>query len=329
MIISRTPYRISFFGGGTDYPAWYEENGGNVLAATIDKYCYLFVRRLPPFFWHKYRVVYSKIELVKDVSEILHPSVREVIRFLGINDGLEIHHMGDLPARSGMGSSSSFTVGLLHALYGLMGKMPTKKQLAHEAILIEQKLIGEQVGSQDQTLAAFGGFNFVRFRRNGEIEVNPIVLSREFIDEFQRFIMLFFTGIQRTASDIAEKQVKNFSNRRKELEFISSSAVEALDILRKEDIEAFGKLLHEAWKHKRSLASCVSNGVIDEMYSAGISAGALGGKLLGAGGGGFILFFVPPSRHDAVRDALRKLLYVPVRFEFLGSQIIYYKPQRE
>ena len=326
MIISRTPFRISFFGGGTDYPKWYLKYGGSVLATTIDKYCYLYVRYLPPFFWHKYRIVYSKIELVNHPEEIKHPAVREVLKFLNINKGVEIQHQGDLPARSGVGSSSSFTVGLLNALYALSGKMVTKKQLAYNAIYVEQQMIKEHVGSQDQTLAAFGGFNLIEFKKTGEIEVKPVILPKEFLKEFQRYFLLFFTGIQRTASNIAKKQIENFDNREKELKTMHKLVYEALSILQKESLEDFGKLLHETWSYKRSLAKEVSNSTIDEIYQAGIEAGALGGKLLGAGGGGFILFFAPPKMHEKIKEKLKKLLYVPFNFEFLGSQIIYYKP---
>jgi galactokinase/mevalonate kinase-like predicted kinase len=257
MIISRTPFRISFLGGGTDYPSWYLEHGGTVLGVTIDKYCYLTCRYLPPFFKHRIRVVYSHIENCQTVDEIAHPAVREVMRYLGMERGVEIHHDGDLPARSGMGSSSSFTVGLLHALHALNGYMPSKRQLALEGIRIEQDVLKETVGSQDQVLAAFGGFNHIVFSQSGDISVTPVTLSADRLQELS------------------------------------------------------------------------SNPYVDELYSHALANGALGGKLLGAGGGGFILLFVPPSQQEKVRAGLKNLINVPFRFEFSGSQIIFFEPERD
>ena len=224
MIISRTPYRISFFGGGTDYPAWYRRHGGAVLATTIDKYCYLTVRYLPPFFEHRLRVVYSKIESVQQASEIVHPAVREVIRFLQVERGLEIHHDGDLPARSGMGSSSAFTVGLLNALYGLRGQMVSKHQLASESIHIEQEVLKENVGSQDQVLAAYGGLNHVVFLPNGEISVRPIPITAERIRELSAHLMLLYTGVKRTASDVANSYIQDLDGRRRQLRIMKDLA---------------------------------------------------------------------------------------------------------
>ena len=213
MVISRTPFRISFFGGGTDYPIWYRDHGGTVLGTTIDKYCYLTCRYLPPFFKHRIRLVYSRIENCRSVDDIVHPAVREVLRFSGIERGMEIHHDGDLPARSGMGSSSSFTVGLLHALYALQGQMPSKRQLALESIRIEQELIKETVGSQDQVLAAFGGLNHVVFAQNGEISVRPVTVSADRLKELNSHLMLFYSGIERTASDIAESYITDLNGK--------------------------------------------------------------------------------------------------------------------
>jgi len=327
MIISRTPFRISFFGGGTDYPVWYEENGGAVISASINKYCYITCRYLPPFFGYKYRIVYSQREAVNELSEINHPSVRECLRFMNLGKGVEIHHDGDLPARTGLGSSSSFTVGLLNALYALKGKMVSKKQLALEAIHVEQGMIKEHVGSQDQTIAAFGGFNKITFN-NQNIEVQPVTVDLEKMQYFQKHLMLFFTGLSRTASEIAEKQIKETANKKKELSAMQEMVAAAMDILNqnKDNFDEFGKLLNESWQIKRSLTSKISTPLIDEIYEAAIRAGATGGKLLGAGGGGFVLFFVKPELQPQVRRALSKLLYVPFRFDTLGSQIIYYVP---
>ncbi|MEW6658109.1 MAG: kinase [Thermodesulfobacteriota bacterium] len=330
MIISRTPFRISFFGGGTDYPAWYRKHGGTVLAATIDKYCYLTCRHLPPFFDHKYRIVYSKIENCQMIEEIAHPSVREVLRFLNMQRGVEIHHDGDLPARSGMGSSSSFTVGLLHALYALKGHMPNKQKLAKESIHIEQECLKETVGSQDQVSAAYGGFNHIIFHRNGEITVRPMTLARERVKELNSHLMMFYTGIKRTASNIADSYVQRIDQKKRQLRIMKELVEESISILNsKQDIANFGNLLHETWQFKRSLSAEVSNSQVDELYNQAMSAGALGGKLTGAGGGGFLLLFAPPDCHKKVREVLEKLIYVPIKFEFSGSQIIFYDQETD
>jgi D-glycero-alpha-D-manno-heptose-7-phosphate kinase len=330
MIISRTPFRISFFGGGTDYPAWYRDHGGTVLGATIDKYCYLTCRYLPPFFKHRIRVVYSQIENCQMVDEIAHPAVREVLRYLQIDRGVEIHHDGDLPARSGMGSSSAFTVGLLHALYALKGQMPTKRQLAAESIQIEQEMIKETVGSQDQVLAAFGGFNHVVFSQDGEISVKPVTLSGERLRELSSHLMLFYTGIERTASNIAGSYVTDVDGKRSQLRIMKGLVEESLAILSNgRDITAFGALLDEGWQAKRSLSAKVSNTYVDELYAHAISNGALGGKLLGAGGGGFMLLFVLPSKQNQVKEALKRFIYVPFHFDFSGSQIIFFDQEKD
>jgi len=327
MIISRTPFRISFFGGGTDYPVWYKDNGGAVLATTINKYCYITSRYLPPFFEHKSRIVYSLIENVKKISDIRHPAARACLEFMNIKSGVEIHHDGDLPAKSGLGSSSSFTVGLLHALYALNGKMPTKRQLALDAIHVEQDRLNENVGSQDQVLAAFGGFNVIKFGGKDHFQVTPVTLDHQRLDNFQSHLMLFFTGFSRFASDIAAEQIKKTPHRKKELRLMLQMLDKALGVLKGEgDLSEFGKILHENWKIKRSLTDKISTPAIDEIYSAAVKAGALGGKLLGAGGGGFILFFARPEAQAAVRKKLKKLLYVPLRLENSGSQIIFYSP---
>ncbi len=325
MVISRTPFRISFFGGGTDYPAWYQENGGAVLSTSIDKYCYITCRHLPPFFEYKHRIVYSKYERVSDIEKIVHPAAREVFRFMDVKKGLEIHHDADLPARSGLGSSSAFTVGLLHALYALKGKMITKKRLALEAIHIEQEMIKENVGSQDQVVAAYGGFNKIEFAGNQNIEVRPMTIRDSRLEEFRSHLMLFFTGFTRIASNLAKEIISQIPAKKRELNKLRIMVDDAVNILNgDDDITEFGRLLYESWKLKRAISDTTSNSNIDNIYSTAINAGAIGGKLLGAGGGGFILFFVKPEARQRVRDKLGSLLYVPFRFDTSGSQIIYY-----
>ncbi|MFH1582621.1 MAG: kinase [bacterium] len=330
MIISRTPFRISFFGGGTDYPVWYRENKGAVLSTTIDKYCYITLRYLPPFFPHKHRIVYSEIEMVKDVNEILHPAVRETLKFLKIDKGIEIHHDGDLPARTGLGSSSSFTVGLLNSLYALKGFIPSKLQLAKEAIHIERDLLKENVGAQDQVAAAYGGFNKISFNGNDEIKVEPITIKKEKIKQLEDHLMLFFTGFSRFASDVAKDQIKNTPQKREELIQMGQMVDEAINILNKgENILEFGKLLDKTWQIKKTLSDKITTPEIDSVYQRATKAGAIGGKLLGAGSGGFMLFFVPPESQPEVRAELKDLLEVKFNFENEGSQIIYYHPDPE
>jgi D-glycero-alpha-D-manno-heptose-7-phosphate kinase len=330
MIISRTPYRISFFGGGTDYPGWYLKHGGSVLATAIDKYCYITCRYLPPFFEHKSRIVYSRIESCTHVDQIQHPSVRETLRFMNIERGFEIHHDGDLPARSGMGSSSSFTVGLLNALYALKGIMPSKHQLLTESIHIEQNMIKETVGSQDQTMAAYGGFNHVNFMQNGDITVSPVIMSSEAMHHFNDHLMLIYTGIKRTAADVAESYVPNIEDKKRQLRIMKDLAEEALTVLGKGgNFDEFGLLLHEAWQAKRSLSARVSNSEVDAMYVAALAAGALGGKITGAGGGGFMLLFVPPECQKNVRESLKCQIHVPFRIDHTGSQIVYFQHEED
>jgi len=330
MIISRTPFRISFFGGGTDYPDWYRKNGGSVLATAIDKYCYITCRYLPPFFDHKIRLVYSKMEKCQSFEEIQHPSVRETLRFLKINRGLEIHHDGDLPARSGMGSSSSFTVGLLHSLYALQGKMPSSKQLALEAIHIEQNMIKETVGSQDQVTAAHGRLNRISFSQEGDIGIRPLTIHKDRIKELDSHLMLFYTGIIRTASDVAKSYVNNIQEKKKLLNEMRDMVDEGISILQGNScICSFGDLLHRAWVAKRSLSKKVTNNRVDELYAVACDNGATGGKITGAGGGGFLLLFAPPSAQDRIREALGDLIHVPFRFEMNGSQIIFFDPDQK
>ncbi|HBQ98616.1 MAG TPA: kinase [Cyanobacteria bacterium UBA11691] len=325
MIISRTPFRISFLGGGTDYPGWYRQHGGAVLASTIDKYCYLSCRYLPPFFEHRNRVVWSKIESCQTLEEITHPSVREVLKYLDITRGVEIHHDGDLPARSGMGSSSAFTVGLLNALYALKGNISSKHQLVKESIYIEQEILQETVGSQDQVSAAYGGFNHISFLPNGEISVRPITISQQRFEEFNSHLMLFYSGIKRTASDVANSYVNGIDSRKRQLRILKDLVEEGLSIINSgQDLTSFGELLHEAWQVKRSLSEKVSNSHIDGLYAQARAAGAIGGKLTGAGGGGFLLLFVPPDKQKEVKANLNHLIHVPFKLEFSGSQIIFF-----
>ncbi len=328
MIISKTPFRISFFGGGTDYPEWYHENGGSVLATTIDKYCYISCRHLPPFFEHKHRIVYSKIESVKTTEEIQHPVVRAVLSNLSITDGLEIHHDADLPARSGLGSSSSFTVGLINVLNALKGLQISKQDLAKQATYIEQEVLKETVGSQDQVLAAFGGFNRIDFHPYDSFSISPVIINKDLVEQLQSHMLLFFTGLSRFSSDIARDKVSNFTNRFQELTQIKEMVDEGMSILQNPStpIMDLGKLMHESWKLKRSLSVKVSTPKIDEIYEAGIKAGATGGKILGAGGGGFILFFAEPKNHKKILERLKSLVHVAFHFDDVGSKIVVYEP---
>lgn len=328
MIITRTPFRVSLFGGGSDYPAWYRQHGGSVLGFAINRYCYISVRRLPPFFDHKHRIVYSYIENVKELSEIKHPVVRAVLTEMGIREGLEIHHDGDLPARSGLGSSSSFTVGLLHALHALAGRYRGQRELADEAIHVEQDVIKENVGSQDQILAAYGGFNRVNFHCDGGYEVAPVILRRDRLRELQSHFMLIFSGLSRYASEIAAEQIANFDRHTRQVHRMMSLVNEAVDVLGgpNRDLREIGELLHETWMLKRELATSVSTPAIDGLYEAARSAGAIGGKLLGAGGGGFVLLFVEPAKQPAVRRALKELIEVDFKIEGAGTRVVVYEP---
>lgn len=328
MILTRTPFRISFFGGGTDYPKWYRKHGGAVIGGAIDKYCYISLRTLPPFFAHRHRIVYSNVELVNDVAEIKHPAVRAVLGDMGVTDGLEIHHDGDLPARSGLGSSSAFTVGLLNALYAHQGRMVSKRHLAQEAIRIEQEVIAENVGSQDQVWAAYGGLNRIDFHADGSIDVTPLIIGREWREALQDHLVLYFTGFSRYATDIAKDKIANLDKRETQLRTLRQMVDEAAAILDGggRSLEDMGRLLHESWMLKRELSASVSNSAIDDLYESALAHGALGGKLLGAGGGGFLLLFVPPERQAALREHFKDLIAVPVRFDVGGSKIVVYEP---
>ena len=331
MIITSTPLRISFFGGGTDYPVWYREYGGAVLSTAINKSCYISCRHLPPFFEYHSRISYSKVENVSSNDTIEHPSVRACLQFLNITEGVEIHHIADLPARTGLGTSSAFTVGLLLALYGLQNQMRDKHALAADAIHVEQNLLHEAVGAQDQVSAAYGGFNRIEFARDGAIEVRRILTPPGRLVELEKHLALYFTGFSRTASEIAQEQLRATPQKQRELETMLELVDEAEAILTEGNrpLQEFGRLLHEGWKIKRSLTDKISNRSIDEIYEVGLSAGAIGGKLLGAGGGGFMLFYVEPEQREALSARLRKLLCVPFTFSSRGSHVVLYEPEEQ
>ncbi|HEY4166117.1 MAG TPA: galactokinase [Reyranella sp.] len=327
MIITRTPLRVSFFGGGTDYPAWFREHGGAVLATTIDKYLYLHCRYLPPFFDFKSRIVWSKIEQVQEPSEIAHPAIRGVLEWMKIGEGVEIHHHGDLPARTGLGSSSSFSVGLLHALHALRGELVSKRKLAEEAIFVEQQVLQENVGVQDQIQSAFGGLNRIDIRTDGSFEVMPLVVRAERLAGLQKHLLLLYTGLSRTASEIAAEQVATVGQKTAELRTMREMVDQGEKILvGNGDLREFGRLLDESWKLKRSLSSKIAPGFVNEIYDIARQAGADGGKLLGAGGGGFMLIFVTPDKRASVLKSLQRLLPVPFQFERGGTQIVLYEP---
>ena len=328
MIITRTPLRISFFGGGTDYPIWYRDFGGAVLSTTIDKCCYITCRRLPPFFEYHTRVSYSRIENVGQNSAIEHPSVRGCLQFMGVDEGVEIHHVADLPARTGLGTSSAFTVGLLLGLYALREQMRNKHALALDAIHVEQEILKEAVGAQDQISAAYGGFNRINFNTDGSFEVKQVITQAARLAALQQHCAIFFTGFSRTASEIAKEQVRMTPHRKRELDAMRQMVDEAEAIVTNPNrsLEEFGRLLHESWQIKRTLTQNITNPSLDEIYEAGRSAGALGGKLLGAGGGGFMLFFVPPERRKELRIRLKNLLCVPFSFSNRGSHVVVHEP---
>jgi D-glycero-alpha-D-manno-heptose-7-phosphate kinase len=328
MIITRTPLRISFFGGGTDYPVWYRENGGSVLSTTIDKCCYITCRNLPPFFEYHSRISYSKVENVDRNSAIQHPSVRGCLQYLGIEEGVEMHHVADLPARTGLGTSSAFTVGFLLCLYALREQMRNKHALALDALHVEQEVVKEAVGSQDQISAAYGGFNRINFQTNGSFDVKQVIAPAARLAELQQHCALFFTGFSRTASEIAKEQIKVTPQKKRELETMRQMVDEAEAIVSNPNrsLDEFGQLLNESWQIKRTLTQNITNSSLDEIYEAGRSAGALGGKLLGAGGGGFMLFFVSPERRQELRMRLKNLLCVPFSFSSRGSHVVVHEP---
>ena len=324
MIISKTPYRISFFGGGSDYPSWYIENGGAVLSTTIDKYIYISCRYLPPFFKHKYRIVWSQLENVKTINEIKHKAVKEMLKYFKIKKGLEIHYDGDLPANSGMGSSSVFVVGLMNLLNNFQGKKIEKKLLAEKSIFFEQKILKDVVGSQDQVAAAYGGFNKIIFKTDGGFNVHPIFIKRKTLNKLNKNLLLVYTGIKRTAHDIARTYVNKLQKSKKSYILqISAMVKEAEKSLKRDDIDNFGRLLHESWSAKKNLSPYITNSSIDQIYNNAINKGALGGKLLGAGGGGFLLFYVPHFRQKNFIKYFKKLITIPFKFSSEGSKILF------
>jgi D-glycero-alpha-D-manno-heptose-7-phosphate kinase len=325
MIITQTPFRISFFGGGTDFPAWYQLNGGAVLSTTIDKYCYLTCRYFPPFFPNAFRIVWSHIEPVSSIAEILHPAVREGLKMLGFTDeqGLEIHHQGDLPARSGMGSSAAFANGLILALHGLKGETVDIETLYRESIELEQVWLKDNVGSQDQVATACGGLNTIYFGPGDNIRVEPLRVAPRRLAALDDRLMLFFTGASRMGSDIVQSTIANLQNRSEELRHMRQMVDRGIDILTGNgDLDLFGLLLDEAWQYKLRLNTRISNQTIDRLYARALANGALGGKLLGAGGTGFMLFYVPLEKQEAVREALGSCIHVPFRFADRGASII-------
>lgn len=327
MIISRTPFRVSLFGGGSDYPKWYRTHGGAVVGFAIDKYCYISIRYLPPFFTHRNRIAYSIIETTQSIQEIQHPSVRAVLMEKNI-ENIEIHHDADLPARSGLGSSSSFTVGMLNAVAALQGKMVTNHYLAKEAIRIEQQVIKEEVGSQDQIWAAYGGFNRIDFLQDDTFKIQPIILPNERKKELIGYFLLYFTGLSRFANEIAKKKVENIDKKIHHIEQMVSHVDEAINIITSETrpLTDIGHLLHESWMLKRDLADTITTPDIDEMYQQARRAGALGGKILGAGGGGFMLLFVEPEKQEAVKKTLQAFIRVSIDIDHTGSKIVIYEP---
>lgn len=329
MIITQTPVRISFLGGGTDYPAYFRQHGGATLVATINKYTLVTVHRLTQFVDYCVRIHYSQVESVQHIDEIQHPSARECLRFLGIDGGVEIHYVSDLPARTGLGSSSSATVGLLVALHAFKGEMVSREQVAEEAVYVEQKLIKERVGYQDQYACALGGLLHLEFQQDGKVRANPVVLSQERLLALKERLMLLYTRIQRHAHEVLDEQIERTQSgeNSKELESLKGLVSQGIEVLtNSDDVSEFGALLHEGWMLKRGLSSKITTSWIDEVYEQARRAGAVGGKLLGAGGGGFLLLYVEPDNRKRVLNALPELRETEFSFENSGSQIIFYRP---
>lgn len=328
MIITKTPFRMSFFGGGTDIEDYFIENGGAVLSTTFDKYCYVNVRHLPRFFDYATELSYSKTERVIDVNDIQHPAIREAMKMLDMHE-IRLTYEADLPARSGLGTSSSFAVGMLNAFYALKGKYVDKKKLADEAIYLERVLCNEAGGWQDQIAAAYGGFNRINFGPNG-YEVFPVIISPERKKQLNNNLLMFFTGFTRFSSDVQKaNSVSGSKDKLIRLNKMYDLVDEAESVLtdKERDLDDFGRLLDITWRLKRGTGGAVSTGSIDELYERGLAAGALGGKLLGAGGGGFIVFYAQPEKQKAVKEAMKDLMYIPFNFENDGTRVIYYSPE--
>lgn len=328
MIITKTPFRMSFFGGGTDMESFFKEHGGAVLSTTFDKYCYVNVRHLPPFFDYKTELSYAKTERVVSTDEIIHPAIRNAMKMLDMRE-IRLTYEADLPARSGLGTSSSFAVGMLNAFYALKGKYADKRKLADEAIYLERVLCEEAGGWQDQIAAAFGGLNRINFHSEG-YEVLPIIIAPERKKQLNENLMMFFTGFTRFSSEM--QKVNNVTAKDKTAQLLEMLALvdEAEKVLvdNKSDLDEFGRLLDHTWRLKRQTGSKISTNSIDELYEKGIRAGALGGKLLGAGGGGFLVFYVKPDKQPEVREAMKDLLHVPFEFENGGTRVIHYTPEQ-
>ena len=324
MITTKTPFRMSFFGGGTDMPEYFNEYGGSVLSTTFDKYCYVFLRHLPPFFEYRTEIAYSKMERVKNTDEIRHPSVRNAMKMLDIRD-IRLTYEADLPAQSGLGTSSSFAAGMLNAFYALKGKYVDKEKLAQDSIYLERVLCEEAGGWQDQIAAAYGGLNRIDFVDNS-FEVHPIIISNERRTKLDNNLVMFFTGFTRFSSDIQKKNYSQKESRLIQLHEIKSLVDEGERILTNKscDLDDFGRLLDYSWQLKKKTGSAVSTSAIDQLYDKGIKAGALGGKLLGAGGGGFLLFYVQPEKKESLLTTMSDILHIPFHFECGGSQVVYY-----
>lgn len=331
MIITKTPFRMSFFGGGTDMESFFKENGGAVLSTTFDKYCYVNVRHLPRFFDYSTELSYSKTERVTNVEDIQHPAIRNAMKMLDMHE-IRLTYEADLPARSGLGTSSSFAVGMLNAFYALKGKYADKKKLADEAIYLERVLCEEAGGWQDQIAASFGGFNRINFNTDGTYDVLPVIISPERKKNLNDNLMMFFTGFTRFSSDVQKanagtKETQEAKEKRY-LEMLSLvDKAEQILTDKNTDLDNFGRLLDHTWKLKKQTGSAVSTNSIDALYEKGMQAGALGGKLLGAGGGGFLVFYVQPEYQEAVKDAMKELMYIPFRFEDGGTRVIHYTPE--
>ena len=327
MIITKTPFRMSFFGGGTDMPSFFQENGGAVLSTTFDKYCYVNVRHLPRFFDYSTELSYSKTERVTNVEDIQHPAIRNAMKLLDMHE-IRLTYEADLPARSGLGTSSSFAVGMLNAFYALKGKYADKKKLADEAIYLERELCMEAGGWQDQIAASFGGFNRINFTDEG-YEVLPIIISPERKKQLNQNLMMFFTGFTRFSSDVQKANAVGKTDKVVQLKEMLSLVDEAENVLtdKSVDLDEFGRMLDHTWKLKRQTGGAVSTNNIDILYDKGIKAGALGGKLLGAGGGGFLVFYVQPEKQAEVREAMKELMYIPFSFEDGGTRVIHYTPE--
>lgn len=327
MIITKTPFRMSFFGGGTDMEDFFRTHGGAVLSTTFDKYCYVTVRHLPRFFDYTSEVVYGKIERVAHVADIQHPAVRNAMQMLDMHE-LRVTYEADLPARSGLGTSSSFAVGMLNAFYALKGKYADKRKLADEAIYLERVLCQEVGGWQDQIAASFGGFNRIDFGPDG-YDVHPLIISPQRKEQLNNNLMMFFTGFTRFSSDVQKQNAASRQDKTAQLLDMYHLVDEAERVLTNNDadLDDFGRLLDTTWILKRQTGSAISTGSIDELYARGIAAGALGGKLLGAGGGGFLVFYVSQEHQHALREAMKDLLYIPFHFENGGTQIVHYTPE--